>query len=171
MHGDGLPPMASTAHIEASKMSVIGIDPGQSGGVACLDSDLAEGIPMPLAGKEVDGRELAAWIFLRKPTLVVIEKVGAMPGQGVVSMFQFGRNFGAIIGVVEALGLPYRFVTPQAWKREVLSGTSRDKTAAIEHVHRTYPSVDLCPGRKRSPHDGIADAVCLAEWGRRAGHG
>jgi crossover junction endodeoxyribonuclease RuvC len=148
-------------------MSVIGIDPGQHGAVAFLNGDLAEAIPTPLNGKEIDGRELAAWLYLRKPGLIVIEKVGAMPRQGVSSTFKFGRNFGMLLGVVEALGLPYRLVTPQAWKKVVLAGTSRDKLAAIEHVHRAYPAIDLTPGRRRTPHDGIADAVCLAEYGRK----
>ena len=147
--------------------AIIGIDPGQSGGVARISSSgAAEAIPMPLAGKEVDGRALAEWITCRSPHLVVIEKVGAMPKQGVASTFKFGRNFGVLIGVVEALGLPYRLVTPQAWKKAVLAGTSRDKSAAVEHIHRLYPNVDLSPGRMRTAHDGMADALCLAEYGR-----
>ena len=147
-------------------MNIIGIDPGQKGGVAFISDDSAEAIPMPMAGKEVDGRALAAWIGLRKPTLVVVEKVGAMPGQGVTSMFTFGRNFGVLLGVIEALGYPYKLVTPQAWKKIVLAGTSRDKTAASEHVHQMYPDVELSPGKMRTAHDGMADAVCLAEYGR-----
>jgi len=150
-------------------MNVIGVDPGQSGGVAFVSDDTAEAIPMPLVGKEVSGRELASWIGLRRPTLLVVERVGSMPGEGVVSSFKFGKGFGMILGVIEALGYSYRLVTPQAWKRAVLAGTSRDKLAAIGYVHQMYPGIDLTPGRKRTPHDGMADAVCLAEYGRRFG--
>ena len=150
-------------------MNVIGVDPGQSGGVAFVTDSVAESIPMPLAGREVDGRALADWFRFRQPTLVVVEKVGAMPKQGVSSTFKFGRNFGVILGVIEACGYSYRLVTPQAWKRAVLAGTSRDKLAAIGYVHQMYPGIDLTPGRKRTPHDGMADAVCLAEYGRRFG--
>lgn len=148
-------------------MNVVGIDPGQSGGIACIGPDEVEAIPMPLAGKEVDGRALAIWLRERNPRLVVVERVASMPGQGVSSTFKFGRNYGAILGVIEACGLAYQLVTPQAWKRAVLAGTSRDKTAAVEHCHRMYPGVDLAPGRKRVAHDGMADALCLAEYGRR----
>lgn len=147
-----------------SSDAVAGIDPGQSGGIAVIASDQAEAEPMPLAGKEIDGRALAKWLLDRSPRIVVIEKVGAMRGQGVTSTFKFGRNYGAVLGVVEACGLAYRLVTPQAWKKSVLAGTSKDKDAAIEHVHRAYPGVDLAPGRRTKPHDGIADAVCLAEY-------
>ena len=37
---------------------------------------------------------------------VVVEKVNAMPGQGVTSMFNFGQSFGAIKGICAALELP-----------------------------------------------------------------
>ena len=145
---------------------IAGIDPGKSGGIAFLSEagPLAE--PMPLCGKEIDGRYLAEWLKESAPDLVVVEKVGAMPGQGVTSMFTFGTGFGRVLGVIEALGLPYRLVTPQAWKKVVLAGTSRDKTAAVEFVNRAYPALNLAPGRKRVPHDGMADAVCIAEYGR-----
>ena len=49
-------------------------------------------------------------------TSVVVEKVNAMPGQGVTSMFNFGQTFGAIKGICAALGLPIFFVTPSKWK-------------------------------------------------------
>ena len=152
-------------------MNVLGIDPGQKGGIAFLSDHHAEAVPMPTVGKEIDGRAIAEILKTRGVELVVIEKVGAMRRdgrpQGAVSMFRFGFGTGLIVGVLEALSLPYRMVTPQAWKSLVLAGTARDKEAAIQFVRRAYPQIDLTPGRIRTPHDGMADAVCLAEWGRR----
>lgn len=146
--------------------SVAGVDVGKSGGIAYLADGYVEAEPMPLVGKEIDGRGLAEWFRSREIDLVIVERVGAMPGQGVTSMFRFGQSFGTVLGVIEACGLSYRLVSPQTWKRLVLAGTARDKTAAIEYVHRSFPDINLCPGRKRVPHDGMADAVCLAEYGR-----
>ncbi|MDF3917497.1 hypothetical protein P3W43_01365 [Salinicola salarius] len=147
---------------------IIGIDPGQKGGIAIMTEDRnACGYVMPLAGKEIDGHELANYLRGLPDVLVIIEKVHSMPKQGVASTFKFGMGFGIVIGVCEALGLPYRLVTPQAWKKAVLSGTAKDKSAAINFVRRAYPGLDLSPGRLRAPHDGIADAVCLAEYGRQ----
>ena len=40
-------------------------------------------------------------------SVVVVEQVNAMPGQGVTSMFNFGQTFGAIKGVCAALGLQF----------------------------------------------------------------
>ena len=146
---------------------IVGIDPGKAGGIAAIDHDAAHAIPMPVIGKEIDGHELAAVLRNLSPDTVIIEKSQAMPGQGVTSMFNYGAGFGRLLGVCEALGIPYRLVTPQAWKKTVLAGTAKDKDAAVAFVRRAYPSIDLTPGRKRVPHDGMADAVCLAEYGRQ----
>ena len=54
---------------------------------------------------------------LPEETSIVVEKVNAMPGQGVTSMFNFGQTFGAIKGICAALGLPIFFVTPSKWKK------------------------------------------------------
>jgi crossover junction endodeoxyribonuclease RuvC len=148
-------------------VNCLGIDPGMRGGIAYITDHHAEAVPMPTVGKQIDGRAIAEILKTRGVELVVIEKVGAMPGQGLVSTFTFGYGTGLIVGVLEALSLPYRMVTPQAWKGLVLAGTARDKEAAIQFVRRAYPQIDLTPGRIRTPHDGMADAVCLAEWGRR----
>lgn len=147
---------------------IVGIDPGKSGGIALISANgQASGIAMPIIGKDIDGHELASILSNTQPSVVIIEKVGAMPKQGVTSTFTFGTGYGRLLGVCEALAIPYRLVTPQAWKKVVLAGTAKDKDAAIAFVKRAFPMVDLTPGRKRVPHDGIADAVCLAEYGRQ----
>lgn len=147
---------------------IIGIDPGQSGGIAYISPTGSSGaLPMPISAKDIDGHEIAARLKELFPAVVILEKVHAMPKQGVSSTFKFGMGFGLVIGICEALGIPYRLVTPQKWKGVVLSGTAKDKDAAIAFVRRAYPSIDLTPGRKRVPHDGMADAVCLAEYGRQ----
>lgn len=126
---------------------------------------------MPLSGKEIDAHLIAKELKGLAPSCVLIEKAQAMPGQGVTSMFNYGKGFGLILGVCEALGIPYRLITPQAWKKLVLAGTAKDKDAAINFVRRAYPGVDLTPGRKVKPHDGMADAVCIAEYGLRLEQG
>lgn len=147
---------------------IIGIDPGLSGGIAYISPTGGhDARPMPLAGNEIDGHEIAAQIKAVMPDVVILEKVHAMPKQGVSSTFKFGMGYGIVIGVCEALGIPYRLVTPKAWKKTVLAGTKKDKDAAISFVRRAYPSIDLTPGRKRVPHDGMADAICIAEYGRQ----
>jgi len=99
---------------------------------------------------------------------VTIEKVGTMPKQGVTSSFNFGRGYGMLEGMCTTLCFPTQLVRPQAWKKLVLAGTQKDKSAAIQFVKRQYPGVRLrATDRCTTDHDGMADAICLAEYGRR----
>lgn len=166
---------ASRRAERAGGMIFLGFDPGLSGGVASIDDEgRIEAHVMPVAGGELDPRALGAWVWgavLRHDCQAVacVEKVGAMPKQGLSSTFKFGKGYGTVLGVLGALGIRTELVTPQAWKRVVLAGTDHGKDAAVAWCARAYPGVNLMrTPRCTSPHDGIADAVCIAEYGRRA---
>lgn len=96
----------------------------------------------------------------------LLEKVHAMPKQGVTSMFNFGENYGYIQGLLEANSIPYEFVTPQKWKKEF--GVTSDKNTSIEVCKRLFPNVNLKrTERCRKYDDGFAEAVLIAEYCRR----
>lgn len=150
---------------------VLGVDPGKSGGWVLLDSGsriLKYGV-MPIVGGEIWITEIATVLekFPREEILAVIEKVHSMPKQGVKGVFTFGQGYGKLLGMCQALNIRYELVTPQKWKGLVLQSTKQDKDAAVEFAQRRYPEVNLTPGNKRVPHDGIADALCIAVWGIR----
>lgn len=89
-----------------------------------------------------------------------------MPGQGVTSMFNFGKGFGWILGTLEAYSVPYELIRPQKWKKE-FSVTS-DKNTSINVCKRLFPQVSLLPSEKcRKDNDGMAEALLLAEYARR----
>lgn len=148
------------------KGGVIGIDPGMEGGIAYLWRDVSLTFAMPIRGKEIDIAALRTFVMQNKPDLVVIEAQQSMPKQGVTSTFTIGRNYGMLLGFLATLGVPHQIVKPQEWKKAVLAGTAKDKQAAIDYVSRRYPDVELLIGKRTRPHDGIADAVCIAEYGR-----
>lgn len=150
-------------------LSYWGIDPGLKGGLALILPETGEvhAYPMPVAGDELDGGLLASGLRRYPGGVAVVEKVGAMPGQGLSSTFKFGKGYGTVLGVCAALGLRVELVTPQKWKGEVLAGTTKDKDAAVAYCRRVFPAVELVLPRCRVPHDGMADALCLAEYGRR----
>ena len=91
-------------------MMIIGIDPGVSGGISILENKkVIEVFDMPtmIDGKknkrQVNGSQVTNIIKENeytngKETIVVVEHVNAMPGQGVTSMFNFGQSFGVIKG-------------------------------------------------------------------------
>jgi Holliday junction resolvasome RuvABC endonuclease subunit len=152
-------------------MSIIGIDPGLSGGVAIIRAPTdVTCIVMPVSGGEVDAGLLAAWLLRELPrplsgTVAYVEKVGSMPKQGVASTFKFGKGYGQVLGMLAALGIDTRLVTPQAWKKQVLAGTTQDKDAAIAYCRMRWPGIELVQHRCRKPHDGLADALCIAAYG------
>lgn len=148
-------------------MIVVSADPGMKGGLAILNttSGIALAAPMPTIGKEIDYRKIHEAFTTSTPDLIVIEKVHAMPGQGVTSMFNFGLGYGALVALATVSATRLVLVTPQMWKKHVLAGTNKDKNAAIQFCNHTYPSVNLILPRCRTPHDGIADAICLAHYG------
>ena len=89
-----------------------------------------------------------------------------MPGQGVVSMFNFGHNLGFIEGVLQSNSIPYQLVPPQTWKREF--SLSSEKAKSIEVCQKLFPKANLlATERSRKPSDGIAEAVLMAEYARR----
>ncbi len=153
---------------------VVGIDPGLDGAVAVIGPEGVEAAVTPTlaAGRggrrQYDAAAMARLLAGREVELAVIEAVGAMPGQGVASTFGFGVGYGLWLGVLAALQIPHQAVSPQAWNRVILAGTARDKAAAIAFASRRFPCVPLlATPRSRVPHDGIADAMCLAEFARR----
>jgi crossover junction endodeoxyribonuclease RuvC len=153
----------------------VGIDPGLRGGVAALDTaGTIVGLwPMPVAGGEVHAAGLAD--LLRSLRCldnhqdvgrVYLEKVSSMPKQGVSSTFKFGTGWGMVRGVCAALGIPVVLVMPTQWKKQVLLGLPHDKDGAVQFCTSRWPQTDLVPPGCRVPHDGLADALCLAEYGR-----
>lgn len=145
-------------------MLYIGIDPGKKGGLAVIDTG---GSSEPLAVSFSESNYLSVlWDTDPRKSIVALEKVAAMPGQGVTSMFNFGANFGWIQGILEALRFPYELIAPQRWKKE-FSLTS-DKKASIRTAQRLFPGVSLLADKHcRVESDGMAEALLLAEYARR----
>ena len=143
-------------------MIYIGIDPGKNGGIAFTSLNLVE------VSIYSDECLINICNMFRNRTDVIcyLEQVHAMPKQGVSSTFNFGMNFGFIQGVLKAYEIPYELVTPQKWKKE-FSCTS-DKNTSIEVCKRLFPNVNLkATDRCKKDHDGIAEALLIAEYGRR----
>jgi crossover junction endodeoxyribonuclease RuvC len=145
-------------------MIYIGIDPGKNGGIALL-SNVSDFIDTFVYSEDAILEVLKqASKYVDK--ICYLEQVHAMPKQGVTSTFNFGMNFGFIQGVLKAYGIPYELVTPQKWKKE-FSCTS-DKNTSIEVCKRLFPTVNLkATDRCKKDHDGMAEALLIAEYGRR----
>ena len=153
-------------------MKIIGIDPGLSGAIAILKKNKVLSIfDMPVMSegkknkKQLNSAQLVSLlkesIGDNEETVVVVEQVNAMPGQGVTSMFNFGQTFGAIKGICAALELPIFFVRPSKWKKYFeLINSSKDssRTKAIE----MYPALSNQLSKKKDVNK--SDAILIARF-------
>lgn len=147
-------------------MIYIGIDPGKNGGIAAIENGVVK-VASLSEHTLLEMKNFPAMFGHKddKRMLCCLEQVHAMPKQGVTSTFSFGENFGYIKGVLEAYGIPYQEIPPQRWKKEF--GLNSDKKRSIEVCKRLFPYVDLKPPLGRVDHDGMAEALLMAEYARR----
>jgi crossover junction endodeoxyribonuclease RuvC len=138
----------------------MGIDPGQSGAYAVID-----GAGKPVA--ECRGAEsvcdragmIADLLLEGEVVLAALEKVHAMPRQGVSSTFKFGQSFGEAIGLLESMQIRYEFVTPAKWQGTLGCRSKGDKNITKHAAQRLFPG-------RRIVHAN-ADAFLIAEYARR----
>ena len=157
-------------------MIIVGIDPGLKGAIATLSNGRPAVRIMPTLkmGKSkltLDERLIFQILKRRAEAIehVFIEKVSAMPGQGVTSCFNFGCGWGVLRGICVGLQLPYTLVHPTTWKRVMCKDMPKgSKDTSIIIAKRLWPDVNLRPTpRSRKDSDGLADALLIAEYGRR----
>jgi len=144
-------------------MIYAGIDPGKKGGLSIIFED-GEIRCVPLSHGSLISycKAFSGLLDVR----FCLEAVHAMPKQGVRSTFTFGEEFGYIKGVLEAYGISYQEIPPERWKKEF--GLNTDKKKSIEVCKALFPSVNLlATERSRVEHDGMAESLLLAEYGRR----
>lgn len=154
-------------------VSIIGIDPGFTGALAVINRHLSDGyletvlLDMPTlvnakGGHLLDPKALGVILGHYRPRAVYMERVSAMPKQGVSSVFRFGESYGIIQGVIGALGFRLELVTPKTWKTKAgLIGSDKDysRTVAISR----YPDMAVNLARKKDI--GRADALHIAQYG------
>jgi crossover junction endodeoxyribonuclease RuvC len=151
----------------------IGIDPGLSGAIAIISTESLKIFDMPTmtverngkAKRQVSASELAEMLYLYsgRDCHAYCERVGAMAGQGVTSVFSFGRSFGMIEGILAAFKMPVTFVPPATWVKAVGRGQGKDASRA--RAMELFPSDQ--DQFKRVKDDGRADAALIAHWGSR----
>ena len=152
---------------------IIGIDPGASGAVAIIEDTgkLVHVFEMPAVEMVVGGKAkrrvspemLAAELelYAYQGARAVSEQVGAMPGQGVTSMFAFGESFGLAKGVLAGMKIPTTTVTPGKWKKALQLNSGKDGSRA--KAAQIWPA--SAGEFKRVKDDGKAEAALIAYWG------
>lgn len=145
-------------------ITILGIDVGATGALAFYDKDELIIYDMPVfqrnKTKRVDCHALCDIIKMHEAQHVYIEQVNAF-GMGASSAYNFGWNCGVIEGIVSEAKLPFTYVTPMKWKKEL--SVPKDKDAARMRATQLLPEFkDNWPLKK---HDGRAEASLIALYG------
>lgn len=140
---------------------LIGIDPGKGGASVVLS---VEGVVRDIfefsKGGESGFLEFAR-VWSDKGALAVMEKVSAMPKQGVASTFKFGDNTGFLRGVVMGNGIPLELVLPATWQKGLMLPKVPTKTKHKANLKDVAARV--YPGHKWTL--ATCDAFLIARWG------
>jgi hypothetical protein len=148
-------------------MTIIGIDPGKSGGIAWHDGKRMRVEKMPET-------LLDLWYFVdiirrneyatpREPgshkCKAYIEQVHSSPQMGVKSAFTFGQGFGHLEMALTAAGIPFERVRPQAWQKAMQCLTKGDKNVSKRRAQELFPHLKIT--------HATSDATLICEYGRR----
>jgi hypothetical protein len=156
----------------------IGIDIGLKGAIAYIQADGSiYCTPMPVIKDTLDPTELMSALSRGGKAVAVFEKLGVIFGTAKSTAFSMGYQSGAVeVGCIAA-GLTYTKVPAKQWQKDMFIGVDeiknskgkRDtKAMALVAVKRIFPQVKLTFGeRATKPHDGLVDALLMAEWARR----
>lgn len=137
---------------------------------------------MPKTGNQIDLRDLAEMIRQISEQYdnihLVIEDVHAIFGASAKSTFNFGWALGILEGMLVMAQIPYTKVAPKEWQREVWQGIKPvyksggksvdTKSTSLLAAKRLFPLEDFRKSeRAEKPHDGVVDALLMAEYCRR----
>lgn len=156
----------------------LGIDPGKSGGMALIDKygDFLEYQAFKPTKENAFDVDLfcdliITWKTKHSEWITWVEKLHGRPSQSSVATFTFGSNYGQIIGALSAYNYDITYVHPITWTKVIHADAPRaydSKSKSLWVAEKLWPGLDLrATKRSRKPHDGIVDAMLIAEYGRR----
>lgn len=144
---------------------VAGIDVGKKGAFAWIDDGVVTINIQPMLGKGWDEKEMSR-LCAYPYDHVFIEAAQARTLDSRGRVLTFGTHFGLWRGMLTANGRAYTIVAANKWKRAM--GVTKDKQSSILMAQRLFPGVNLLPTpRCTKPSDGMAEALLIAEYGRR----
>ena len=153
----------------------IGIDPGLRGAIAVIykDNTIAYA-DAPVLGNEYDTsllpgilQELVLDKDRPEEFMVILEASNARPSKGVklgaTTAFKMGFGFALWQVALAFTHIPFRIITPAKWKKDL--NLSPDKKESLLLCKQLLPaSREFLTLVK---HDGRAEALLMAEYGRR----
>lgn len=150
-------------------MIYIGVDPGSTGAIALFHCPELFQSRQEVFDFDSPDSLAAIKIASEFNTHAVVEKVNAMPKQGVSTTFKFGTAYGKVLGWLEACQIPYELVTPAKWKKAMFDSMPKQddkKAMALDLARRLFPDIAANRLARKKDHNR-AEALLIAEFCRR----
>jgi hypothetical protein len=148
----------------------LGIDPGRKGGIALIDEhkNVIYIEPMPLLGNTYDYDRICTMTdSLPEQTTILLELKPGVMDKSASPNTSFGFHCGALYGICFRQTLA--IISPKTWKTEY--DLMRDYKESRENMKlRSVQIAEKLFSRQfKSNEDGMAEALLVAEYGRRHG--
>lgn len=144
------------------KSHYMGVDPGANGAIVIIDdsSTVVAGLRLSKS------TENDIWTFMTSNPcdFALLEKVHAMPKQGVSSSFKFGMAYGRLRAFLTASRIAWREATPQEWQKG-LSLTKGAENSSQRKRDLKQLAEQRFPGEKIVLEN--ADAYLIADYCRK----
>ena len=159
----------------------IGVDIGLHGGIIILDKDgsILEQYEMPVDKSGIDMFELDKifWDYEGSNSMLVFEKLGPIFGSSKKTTWSMGMQVGIMKTICTVRSIPYTEVPAKTWQKEMFQGipainkpgkSSLDtKAMALEAFKRLHPDVSFNKPKGTKQHDGLIDALLMADYAKR----
>jgi hypothetical protein len=144
-------------------MLVAGIDPGKAGALVILRDGVIEDMALL---KNVVPR---FWLLQRNVKVVYIEQAQSFPKQGIASAFNYGRDFGYLLGTLAGSGMIIHLMRPAVWAKRIHTMAPKiddAKERSLWCARHLWPDQEwLATPKSSKPHDGLVDAALIAQYG------
>jgi Holliday junction resolvasome RuvABC endonuclease subunit len=139
-------------------MIVLGVDPGVSGALALNAGSWLETCKLDATERDI-WDTLSRWNRGYSIDFACIERVHAMPKQGVSSSFTFGQSYGYLRGLLIASGIRFEEVTPRTWQKSLGCLSGGDKNVTKARAQQLFPTLKIT--------HATADALLISEYAHR----
>jgi hypothetical protein len=151
---------------------IISIDPGWSGAMAVFEN----GFLKRTHKCQSTSRETyeLIWKDLHEANIAILEWVHSMPGQGVVSTFKFGYNYGMWHGFLASALKETCLVSPQRWQKGFtdVPKVKKDRKKYFKQRAIELSEIAVNPDyndmsyfyKKIKITNYNADAICIGQW-------
>ena len=139
------------------KFLYLGIDPGIHGCISFIDKYNPE-TPISFKMKDLTTKDISDILkeYSSRTAYAVLEKVNAMPKQGVVSVWKFSGSYHTLLMGLYCHDYSFDLIRPVEWQKDMGCLTGGDKNVSKARAQQLFPGIKIT-------HD-TADSLVIASY-------